>query len=61
MFWERAMKTLMGIALLGLMLFLIACSTNPRAVPAAPSTAHTKLAHTSLRHLPASTTRATQS
>jgi CxxC motif-containing protein (DUF1111 family) len=42
------MKTLMGVAVLGLTLFLIACSTNPRAIPAAskaPATAaHAKLA-----------------
>jgi CxxC motif-containing protein (DUF1111 family) len=37
------MKTLKGVALFGLTLFLIACSTNPRAIPAA-STAHAKLA-----------------
>jgi CxxC motif-containing protein (DUF1111 family) len=37
------MKTLMGIALFGLTLCLTACSTNPRAIPAA-STAHSKLA-----------------
>jgi CxxC motif-containing protein (DUF1111 family) len=37
------MKTLMGIALFGLPLFLIACSTNPRAIPAT-STAQSKLA-----------------
>src|SRR5260370_14079733 len=39
----RAMKTLMGVALFGLTPFLIACSTNPRAIPAA-STAHSNLA-----------------
>jgi CxxC motif-containing protein (DUF1111 family) len=37
------MKTLMGVALFGLTLFLIACSTNSRAIPAA-STAQAKLA-----------------
>jgi CxxC motif-containing protein (DUF1111 family) len=37
------MKTLMGMALFGLTLFLIACSTNPRANPGAP-TAHAKFA-----------------
>jgi CxxC motif-containing protein (DUF1111 family) len=37
------MKTLMGVALFGLTLFLVACSTNPRAIPAA-STAQSKLA-----------------
>src|SRR5271167_1948240 len=36
------MKILMGVALLGLTL-LIACSTNPRAIPAVP-TAHSKIA-----------------
>jgi CxxC motif-containing protein (DUF1111 family) len=36
------MKTLMGVALFGLTL-LIACSTNPRAIPASP-TAHSKIA-----------------
>lgn len=35
------MKTLMGVALFGLSLVLSACSTNPRALPAAP-TAHAK-------------------
>jgi len=40
---ESAMKTLMGVALFGLTLCLIACSTNPRAIPAA-STAYSKLA-----------------
>jgi CxxC motif-containing protein (DUF1111 family) len=35
------MKTLMGVTLLGLTLFLISCSTSPRAIPP-PSTAHTK-------------------
>ena len=35
------MKTLMGIALFGLSLVLAACSSNPRAVPVAP-TAHGK-------------------
>ena len=45
------MKTLIGVALLGLTLFLVACSTNPRAIPPASKarqrtrpTAHTKLA-----------------
>jgi CxxC motif-containing protein (DUF1111 family) len=37
------MKTLMGVALSGLTFFLIACSTNPRAIPAA-ATAHSQLA-----------------
>src|ERR1700674_5087344 len=37
------MKSLMGMALFGLTLLLIACSTNPRAVPTA-STAHSQLA-----------------
>jgi len=37
------MKTLMGVALLGLTLFSVACSTSPRAVPAA-ATARAKLA-----------------
>jgi CxxC motif-containing protein (DUF1111 family) len=37
------MKTLMGVALFGLTLFLVACSTNPRAIPAA-STTQSKLA-----------------
>jgi len=37
------MKTLMGVAFFGLMLFLVACSTNPRANSAA-STAHAKVA-----------------
>jgi CxxC motif-containing protein (DUF1111 family) len=37
------MKSLVGVALFGLALFLIACSTNPRAIPAA-STANAKLA-----------------
>jgi CxxC motif-containing protein (DUF1111 family) len=37
------MKTIMGVGLFGLTLFLIACSTNPGAIPAA-STAHSKLA-----------------
>jgi CxxC motif-containing protein (DUF1111 family) len=32
------MKTLMGVALFGLTLFLVACSTNPRAIPAASTT-----------------------
>ena len=35
------MKTFMGVALFGLSLILAGCSTNPRAVPAAP-TAHAK-------------------
>jgi CxxC motif-containing protein (DUF1111 family) len=42
------MKTLMGVLLFGPTLFLIACSTNPHAIPAASkaqaTTAHTKLA-----------------
>jgi CxxC motif-containing protein (DUF1111 family) len=37
------MKYVMGVALFGLTLLLIACSTNPRAIPAS-STAHSKLA-----------------
>ena len=37
------MKTLMGVASFSLTLFFVACSTNPRAVPAA-STPHAKLA-----------------
>ena len=40
MFWERAMKTLIGVTLLGLMLFLISCSTNPRAIPPAVNRAY---------------------
>ena len=36
------MKTLMGVGLFGLTLFLVACSTNPGAIPAA-STAHAKV------------------
>jgi CxxC motif-containing protein (DUF1111 family) len=36
------MKSLMGVALFGLTLFLVACSTNPRPIPAG-STAHAKL------------------
>jgi CxxC motif-containing protein (DUF1111 family) len=36
------MKSLVGVALFGLALFLIACSTNPGAIPAA-STAHAKV------------------
>src|SRR3984893_4103194 len=40
---ERAMKNVMGVALFGLTLLLIACSTNPRAVPTA-STPHSQLA-----------------
>jgi CxxC motif-containing protein (DUF1111 family) len=35
------MKTLMGVALFCLTFFFVACSTNPRAIPAAP-TAHAK-------------------
>jgi CxxC motif-containing protein (DUF1111 family) len=35
------MKTFMGVALFGVSLILAACSTNPRAVPAAPA-AHAK-------------------
>ncbi len=46
------MKTFMGVALLGLTLFLVACSTNPRAIPAgskAPAaTTHATTAHTKL-------------
>jgi len=42
------MKTLMGVVLFGPTLFLIACSTNPHAIPPASkaqaTTAHTKLA-----------------
>jgi CxxC motif-containing protein (DUF1111 family) len=42
------MKTLMGVVLFGPTLFLIACSTNPHAIPQASkaqaTTAHTKLA-----------------
>src|SRR5882757_159447 len=42
------MKTLMGVVLFGPALFLIACSTNPHAIPPASkaqaTTAHTKLA-----------------
>src|ERR1700732_1773258 len=37
------MKTSMGVALFGLTLLLVGCSTNPREIPAA-STAHAKLA-----------------
>jgi CxxC motif-containing protein (DUF1111 family) len=37
------MKTLMGVALFGLTFFFVACSANPRAIPAA-STAHATLA-----------------
>jgi CxxC motif-containing protein (DUF1111 family) len=37
------MKTLLGVALFGFTLFLIACSTNPRVI-SAPSAAHPKLA-----------------
>ena len=39
------MKTLMGVVLFGPMLFLIACSTNPHAIPPA-SKAQTTAAHT---------------
>ena len=41
------MKTLMGVVLFGLTLFLFACSTNPRAIPAA-SKAHATPAHAKL-------------
>ncbi len=41
------MKTLMGVASFSLTLVLIACSTNPRAIPAA-STAHSTAAHSRL-------------
>ena len=37
------MKNVLGVALFGLTLLLIACSTNPRAIPTA-STAHSQLA-----------------
>src|SRR6202011_3902417 len=39
---ERTMKTSMGVALFGLTLLLVGCSTNPREIPAA-STAHANL------------------
>jgi len=54
------MKTSMGVALFGLTLLLVGCSTNPREVPAA-SAAHSNSLHACLRRPPASTTRATQS
>ncbi len=41
------MKTLMGVASFSLTLVLIACSTNPRPIPAAP-TAHSAAAHSKL-------------
>ena len=44
MFWERAMKTLIGVTLLGLMLFLLSPVRRIHAQSPPPSTAHTKLA-----------------
>jgi CxxC motif-containing protein (DUF1111 family) len=43
------MKTLIGVAVLGLAFFLVSCSTNPRAIPAA-SKAHATTAHATTAH-----------
>ncbi len=43
------MKTLIGVAVLGLTFFLVSCSTNPRAIPAA-SKAHATTAHATTAH-----------